>query len=145
MTTILPWLLSACTIAVMWLAGNGSRWAWYLGIAIQPFWVAFALATGAYGLIALSLALTLVYGRNLWRWYDNRADEERLRRARQVQREKAFGQIYGRQLSKAEARSLAGIFDPMETNFLERVLTPEEYRKRVLENGPLPEKENPNG
>lgn len=64
MILILSWILSALTLVVMWLAGSNNRRAWYLGIAIQPLWIVFAVVTHGYGLIALSLALALVYARN---------------------------------------------------------------------------------
>lgn len=65
MITLLPWLLSLGTLLVMWWAGDGRQRAWVLGLALQPLWIAFAIAVDAYGLIPLSLALMVVYARNL--------------------------------------------------------------------------------
>jgi hypothetical protein len=65
---LLPWLLSANTIAVMWLAGSKRPLAWVLGLAGQAGWIAFAVLYAAWGLLPLSIVLIVVYGRNLRRW-----------------------------------------------------------------------------
>lgn len=57
-------------LTAMWLAmGNsarGRRWAPLVGLAGQPFWLAFAIGTDAWGLLALSLAYSAVYARGAW-------------------------------------------------------------------------------
>lgn len=57
----------------IWLAmghnPTGRKWAPIIGLAGQPFWLAFALSTDAWGLIVLVGAYTLVYMRGaLLQW-----------------------------------------------------------------------------
>lgn len=42
------------------------RWAPLVGPCGQPFWIAFALQSSAWGLLALSLAYSAVYVRGAW-------------------------------------------------------------------------------
>lgn len=66
--TFIPWILAAWTIWSMWLAGNKSPWAWYSGIASQGLWLYFDWRVEAWGLMPLSVVLTIVYARNLVKW-----------------------------------------------------------------------------
>jgi len=77
---ILPWLLSANTITVMWLAGSKRPVAWVLGLVGQAGWVAFAVLYAAWGLLPLAVALMFVYGRNLRRWTRTSHPEDRCQR-----------------------------------------------------------------
>jgi hypothetical protein len=59
----------------IWLAmghnSTGRKWAPIIGLAGQPFWLAFAMSTDAWGLIVLVGAYTLVYLRGaLLQWRD---------------------------------------------------------------------------
>ncbi len=36
---VLPWILSATSITVTWLAGNKNPWAWRLSMVNQVLWV----------------------------------------------------------------------------------------------------------
>ena len=42
------------------------RWAPLVGLCGQPFWIAFAVQSSAWGLLALSLAYSAVYVRGAW-------------------------------------------------------------------------------
>lgn len=57
-------------LTAMWLAMGtslrGRRWAPVIGLAGQPFWLAFAIGAEAWGLLALSLAYSAVYVRGAW-------------------------------------------------------------------------------
>jgi hypothetical protein len=64
----LPWLLSAITIYSMWLAGERSKHTWLIGLANQALWLVWIVATQAWGLLPMNLALWFVYGRNHWKW-----------------------------------------------------------------------------
>ena len=64
MTSAIPWVLSCWTLVTMWLAGNGTRWAWVSGLASQFLWLTFAWMIEAWGLMPLSVALIFVYARN---------------------------------------------------------------------------------
>lgn len=66
--TILPWIMSAATIAVMWLAGNKSPWAWRLSLANQVLWSVWIVASQTWGLVPMNLAMYVVAWRNLSRW-----------------------------------------------------------------------------
>ena len=65
---VLPWVLSAMTITVMWLAGNKNPLAWRLSLVNQCLWLWWIVATAAWGLLPMNLAMFVVAGRNLRRW-----------------------------------------------------------------------------
>lgn len=57
--------LAAFGLSALWMAMSNSpqsrRWAPIVGLAGQPFWVAFSVQSSAWGLLALSLAYSAVY------------------------------------------------------------------------------------
>ena len=58
----------------IWLAMGhnltGRKWAPIIGLAGQPFWLAFAVDTAAWGLLALVTAYTAVYLRGIYvQWW----------------------------------------------------------------------------
>jgi hypothetical protein len=64
----MPWLLSAITIYMTLLAGNKVRWAWAIGLGNQALWLVWIVASAAWGLLPMNIALWIVYGRNHWKW-----------------------------------------------------------------------------
>ena len=66
--TWLPWLLSAITIYMTQLVGDKKASAWLVGLANQLLWVVYILATEAWGLIPLNIALWVAYTRNYIKW-----------------------------------------------------------------------------
>lgn len=66
--TYLPWLLSAITIYMTVLAGNKNRNAWLFGLINQALWLVWIIASSAWGLLPMNLALWIVYGRNHLKW-----------------------------------------------------------------------------
>jgi len=64
----LPWLLSANTIYFTLLAGNNSRHAWLLALIGQVFWMVWVVASEAWGLVPMNIALWVIYGRNYLKW-----------------------------------------------------------------------------
>lgn len=66
------WIAAAASIAGLWISGINPRAGWIYGIASQAVWTAYGLATGQPGMIALSAAFVLVYGRNIYRWRGTR-------------------------------------------------------------------------
>lgn len=66
--TLWSWIAAGVSIAGLYISGYSPRWGWIYGIASQAVWVAYGLATDQHGMIALSAAFLLIYGRNLWRW-----------------------------------------------------------------------------
>lgn len=59
---------SVFTLFGMWLAGNKDWRGWAVGLANQVLWFIFIFAFEAWGLLPLSVALTITYTRNLLRW-----------------------------------------------------------------------------
>lgn len=68
MRQILPLVISAFTMLAMWMIGNKSWKGWVVGLVNQGLWIAFAIIFEAYGLIPLSVVLTVIYIRNLMKW-----------------------------------------------------------------------------
>ena len=66
--TYLPWLLSAITIYMTVLAGNRNRWAWAVGLLNQALWLTWIVASSAWGLLPMNIALWVVYARNHFKW-----------------------------------------------------------------------------
>lgn len=64
----LPWLLSAITIAQIWMAGNKHPKSWAIGLANQALWLAWIIPAQAWGFLPMNLALWIVYARNHLRW-----------------------------------------------------------------------------
>lgn len=65
---LLPWALSAMTIAVMWLAGSKNPFAWRLSIVNQALWSLWIISAEAWGLLPMNLAMYVVAIRSLLRW-----------------------------------------------------------------------------
>jgi nicotinamide riboside transporter PnuC len=67
-TAWIPWATSAGTLLAMWLAGNGDKRAWIVGLLNQGLWFALIFTTDTYGLLPLAIALVVIYARNLIKW-----------------------------------------------------------------------------
>jgi len=70
--TYLPWLLSAITIWMTFLAGNKHPLAWAIGIVNQALWLIWICISSAWGLLPMNFALWYLYFRNHLKW--QRAD-----------------------------------------------------------------------
>lgn len=66
--SFLPWVLSANTLYVMFLAGNKRKGAWLLALVGQVFWLVWILLTESWGLLPMNVGLWIVYGRNHLKW-----------------------------------------------------------------------------
>jgi hypothetical protein len=66
--TYLPWLLSAITIWMTVLAGNKHPSAWLIGLINQALWLGWIVASSAWGLLPMNIALWIVCGRNHFKW-----------------------------------------------------------------------------
>lgn len=66
--TILPYILSALTIATMILAGNKHRHTWALAMGNQVLWSVWIIASSTWGLIPMNIALWVIYARNHLKW-----------------------------------------------------------------------------
>ena len=58
------WGLTGLGMLTLYLAGNGRRSAWALGMAAQLAWIAYALATGQPGFVVAALGYGAMYARN---------------------------------------------------------------------------------
>lgn len=66
------WIAAAVSIAGLWISGHNPRWGWIYGIASQAVWVTYGLVTDQPGMLLLSVAFVILYGRNLRRWRGTR-------------------------------------------------------------------------
>lgn len=64
----LPYLLSAITIAQMWMAGNKHPSAWAVAICNQLLWAIWIGITETWGLVPMNIALWVVCWRNHVKW-----------------------------------------------------------------------------
>lgn len=62
--------LAVFGLTALWMAMGHNpalrRWAPLVGLAGQPFWLAFAWQTSAYGLMVLAVAYSAVYAQGAW-------------------------------------------------------------------------------
>lgn len=64
--------LTAIGLLGFWLAGRKVWWCWYINIANQALWFAYAIATEQYGFIAAALFYTWVFTKNAIQWTRDR-------------------------------------------------------------------------
>jgi hypothetical protein len=64
----LPWVMSAVTLWMTWLAGDKHPNAWAVGLANQVLWSVWIVAMGAWGLLPMNIGMWLLYGRNHLKW-----------------------------------------------------------------------------
>ncbi len=68
MRQALPIVTAVLTLLGMWLAGS-KRWeGWAVGLLNQVLWLWFIVLFEAWGLLILTVALTVIYTRNLIAW-----------------------------------------------------------------------------
>lgn len=60
--------LSVLALTTNYLAGNGRRYAWVIGIISQIGWIGFMLLTTNYGFLISITGFTVVYIRNFILW-----------------------------------------------------------------------------
>ncbi|MFW7414741.1 hypothetical protein [Demequina sp. SO4-18] len=71
------WLLTAVGVTGFILAGRRVWWSWYVNLACQALWMAYAIVTEQYGFIIAALVYTVVFLRNALAWTkDHRAERE---------------------------------------------------------------------
>jgi hypothetical protein len=68
MKQLIPWVLSANTIAVMWLVGNRKVLGWWLAVGGQVGWFAWIILAREWGFAPMAIALSITYVRNLVKW-----------------------------------------------------------------------------
>ena len=70
------WALTIMGVSCFWLAGRKVWWAWYVGLATQVLWTAYAFATRQWGFLLGVPLYSVVYATNAVRWTrEHRADE----------------------------------------------------------------------
>lgn len=62
------WILTAVGLTGFVLAGRKVWWAWYVNLACQGLWFAYALVTEQFGFIVASVVYTFVFAQNAVRW-----------------------------------------------------------------------------
>lgn len=69
---MIPWATSIVTLYAMYVIGKKRWWGWLIGLCNQVLWVTLAVAFKTWGLLPLTVALIVLYTKNLLGW---RADE----------------------------------------------------------------------
>lgn len=69
MQIALQLITSFFTLFSVYLAGNGDQRFNFLGLFNQILWVFVILNSKTYGLLVLTVAMTITYSRNIWRNY----------------------------------------------------------------------------
>lgn len=70
----MTWLLrldtatSVLTLATMWLLSEGHGVGWLVGLVNQALWIALIHRRRLWGLVPLTLCITVIYARAVWRW-----------------------------------------------------------------------------
>lgn len=68
LATYLPWMLSAITIWMTLAAGSKWKNSWLIGLGNQGLWLTWIIASQTWGLLPLTLTLTVIYLRNHLKW-----------------------------------------------------------------------------
>lgn len=63
-----PWLLSIVGVVGFELAGRKIWWAWYVNIACQGLWFAYAIVTQQYGFLVGAFFYLYVFVKNAYKW-----------------------------------------------------------------------------
>ncbi|MDQ4096486.1 MAG: hypothetical protein M3144_01260 [Actinomycetota bacterium] len=64
---MIPWVTSGATLVAVWLNGRNVRLSWKISLLNQTIWLVFIVTYGAWGLLPLTLALSGIFARHLWR------------------------------------------------------------------------------
>ena len=62
------WVLTVVGITGFILAGRKVWWSWYINIACQVLWFAYAIITKQYGFIIAAILYTIVFSKNAIAW-----------------------------------------------------------------------------
>ena len=62
------WIMSGITIFTMWFAGDKKKLAWKLGLINQALWLYFIYDKQSWGLLPMTIAMIIIYTRNLYKW-----------------------------------------------------------------------------
>ncbi|ARB06065.1 hypothetical protein FDH38_gp011 [Dinoroseobacter phage vB_DshS-R5C] len=70
---VMAYVLSAFTLANLWLAGNVHPWTWRVGLVGQALWFVFVIGTQQWGLMIGVVGIAVVMIRNEVKWRKNDA------------------------------------------------------------------------
>lgn len=70
------WFAAAVSVLGLWLSGQNPRVGWIYGLGSQGVWITYGITTHQPGMLALSGAFLMLYGRNLLRWRGTRFKRE---------------------------------------------------------------------
>lgn len=73
-----PWVTSAGALVQLATVRRHPKFAFTLGLAYQPLWIAYSFATGAYGFLVATAAFVGVNAWNLWKVLRAERDARRL-------------------------------------------------------------------
>ena len=62
------WILTTVGLTGFFLAGRRVWWSWYINLACQGLWLAYALITEQYGFIVAAGAYSIVFTQNAVKW-----------------------------------------------------------------------------
>ena len=65
---LLSWVVTLIGLIGFWLSGKKLWWAWYINIANQLLWVAFAIFSGYYIFLVAAGFYLVVFSRNAYLW-----------------------------------------------------------------------------
>lgn len=74
---IFSWVVTLVGCFGFWLGGRKVWWCWYVNIANQLLWFAFAIITGYYAFLVGGLFYLTVFSRNAYLWTREHFDEKR--------------------------------------------------------------------
>lgn len=114
------YILSIAGVAGFILAGKKIWWAWYVNIAAQFIWFAYAFVTHQYGFFIGSAIYFLVFSKNAYDWTKEHREQVRLSNAIAVE------QVNG--IKKHLAKIQEGIITPEEAEKRIREMTGFEHR-----------------
>jgi hypothetical protein len=67
---IIQFLIGLLGVAAIYMSTGrnprAQRWAAFVGLCGQPFWIVFSLQAQAWGLLVLSVVYSAVYARGVW-------------------------------------------------------------------------------
>ena len=72
MGDLFSWIVTLVGVTGFWLAGKKIWWAWYVNIANQILWIAFALISGYEAFLVGTAFYLVAFVRNAYLWTKNR-------------------------------------------------------------------------
>jgi len=64
----MAWLLSGTSAVMLWMMGNKSRYAPWVGLGNQVLWTFYAVSTKQWGLLPGVILYAVIHARNAWKW-----------------------------------------------------------------------------